>query len=617
MKIINKLMSLGVITGLLLESFPVWALEKDETIYAKLENNGQVEKVIVTEHLEGTNEDKTIDKSTLQNIMNISGNEKFTIEDGRIIWESNGKDIYYQGTTDEKLPISLEIKYYLNGKESSIKDMLGKKGKVTIELKYTNNDRHTVKINGKNEILYTPFVVASTTIISNKDNKNINVTNGKVITNGTTSIIAMISTPGLYESLGIDKLKEMDTAVITYDTDSFELSSIYSIATPKLIESSDLDIFDNIDKIYSSINTLSSSSNKLKNGSNEILNGANKLKDGVSKLVDGVNKLYGGSKLIKSSIEEAIENLRKDNSPAIDDNTLAYIKDEAITNSKSRAIEKAKEEVNKTFTEEYKNLIASQAVEKLKSNSTYQDLQNKKLMLEKSGITPSLINICTSENIPSEYLETCINNKEYITQYTTLNQMITLMQETAKQTAIETAYQTAIQTSTSVAGSVSEQVAGEVSSSVAKQVAANAKEKAKETTISSLSTLLEALNELSSGLNELNTKVSELDNGTQQLKEGISSLDSGLSLFNSQGINKISSLVNNDVKTLEGKVKALGKLSIDYKTFDDIEGNANGSSKIIMIVEAIEQPTNIRVKNDKLASQVDSLWDKIKELFKK
>ena len=617
MKIINKLMSLGVITGLLLESFPVWALEKDETIYAKLENNGQVEKVIVTEHLEGTNEDKTIDKSTLQNIMNISGNEKFTIEDGRIIWESNGKDIYYQGTTDEKLPISLEITYYLNGKESSIKDMLGKKGKVTIELKYTNNDRHIVKINGKNEILYTPFVVASTTIISNKDNKNINVTNGKVITNGTTSIIAMISTPGLYESLGIDKLKEMDTAVITYDTDSFELSSIYSIATPKLIESSDLDIFDNIDKIYSSINTLSSSSNKLKNGSNEILNGANKLKDGVSKLVDGVNKLYGGSKLIKNSIEEAIENLRKDNSPAIDDNTLAYIKNEAITNSKSRAIEKAKEEVNKTFTEEYKNLIASQAVEKLKSNSTYQDLQNKKLMLEKSGITPSLINICKSENIPSEYLEICINNKEYITQYTTLNQMITLMQETAKQTAIETAYQTAIQTSTSVAGSVSEQVAGEVSTSVAKQVAANAKEKAKETTISSLSTLLEALNELSSGLNELNTKVSELDNGTQQLKEGISSLDSGLSLFNSQGINKISSLVNNDVKTLEGKVKALGKLSIDYKTFDDIEGNANGSSKIIMIVEAIEQPTNIRVKNDKLASQIDSLWDKIKELFKK
>lgn len=264
MKIINKLMSLGVIAGLLLESFPVWALSKDETIYAKLDNNGQIEKVIVTEHLEGTNEGKTEDKTTLQNIMNISGNEKFTIENGKIIWESNGKDIYYQGTTQEELPISLNITYYLNGKESTIKDMLGKKGKVTIKLKYTNNDKHIVKVNGKNETLYTPFVVASTTILSNQNNKNITVTNGKVVTNGTTSVIVMISTPGLYESIGIDKLKGMDTAEITYDTNSFSLSSIYSVATPKLIESSDLDIFDNIDKIYSSINTLSSSSSKLK-----------------------------------------------------------------------------------------------------------------------------------------------------------------------------------------------------------------------------------------------------------------------------------------------------------------------------------------------------------------
>lgn len=617
MKIINKLMSLGVIAGLLLESFPVWALSKDETIYAKLDNNGQIEKVIVTEHLEGTNEGKTEDKTTLQNIMNISGNEKFTIENGKIIWESNGKDIYYQGTTQEELPISLNITYYLNGKESTIKDMLGKKGKVTIKLKYTNNDKHIVKVNGKNETLYTPFVVASTTILSNQNNKNITVTNGKVVTNGTTSVIVMVSTPGLYESIGIDKLKGMDTAEITYDTNSFSLSSIYSVATPKLIESSDLDIFDNIDKIYSSINTLSSSSSKLKNGSNELLTGANKLTDGVSKLVTGVNKLYGGSKLIKSSLEQAIEELQNDNSPAIDENTLLYIKKQAITNSKNQAVEKAKEEVNKMFTEDYKNAIGNQAVNALKSNSTYQDLQNKKTMLENNGITSNIVNVCTSETIPSEYQETCLNYKDYIKEYTTINQMITLMEETARQTAIETSYQTAISTSTNVAGSVSEQVAGEVSTSVAKQVATSAKEKAKETTITSLNTLLEALNELTNGLNELNTKVSELDLGTKQLKDGISSLDSGLSLFNSQGINKISSLVNNDVKTLEGKIKALGKLSIDYKTFDDIEGNANGSSKIIMIVDGIESPQGLTMKNDKMQQNVESLWDKIKELFKK
>ena len=59
--------------------------------------------------------------------------------------------------------------------------MLGKKGKVKIVLKYTNNDKHETMINGKYTTLYTPFVVATTTILSNDINYNIKVKNGKVI----------------------------------------------------------------------------------------------------------------------------------------------------------------------------------------------------------------------------------------------------------------------------------------------------------------------------------------------------------------------------------------------------------------------------------------------------
>ena len=102
-------MSFGVITGLLLETFPVWALTKDESIYAKLDNNGQVNKVIVSEHLQGTGDKETTDKTKLEDIENINGDEKFTNENGKLVWESNGKDIYYQGKTKEELPISLNI----------------------------------------------------------------------------------------------------------------------------------------------------------------------------------------------------------------------------------------------------------------------------------------------------------------------------------------------------------------------------------------------------------------------------------------------------------------------------------------------------------------------------
>ncbi len=45
---------------------------------------------------------------------------------------------------------------------------------------------------------------------------------------------------GLYESLDLSSLKNTDTIKITYETTCFELSSMYSVITPKLVDSSDL-----------------------------------------------------------------------------------------------------------------------------------------------------------------------------------------------------------------------------------------------------------------------------------------------------------------------------------------------------------------------------------------
>lgn len=594
---INKIMCIGVIIGLTLQTIPVMALTKDETIYAKLEANGQVDQVIISEHLQGTGK-KAKDKTRLQNIENVNGNEKYTIDDGNLTWESNGKDIYYQGTTKEDLQIKLSITYYLNGEKTTIKDMLGKKGTVKMVLKYTNNDSHSVYINGKYETLYTPFVVATTTIIPNTTNKNINVTNGKVINNGTSSVIVLLTTPGLYESLGIDNLKGMDTATIEFDTDSFELNSIYALATPKLIDSSDLQVFDKFEGIYSSINTLVDSSNKIKNGSNALLEGANKLSQGVQKIKDGVNSAYQGSNEIKNKLSAAIEALQNDNSAAIDNTTLSYIKNQA----KQSAVAG----VDAKFTDQYKAGIGANAVAQIKQSSTYQQFKGAISQLEANGITAQLVQSC--ETITEENQTTCSTYATQIAQYKSALQAMTLMEETARATAISTAEQTAKATAESTAESVSE--------NVAVQVATSAKEKAKTTTTDSLNQLLAGISQLTSGLNELNLGMSSLSTGTGDLKNGISTLDSGIQQFNSQGINKISSVVNGDVKTLEQKVKALAKLSANYKTFDDISNGTDGTSKIIMIVDGISAPERTVTVVNLINKEEQSLWEKIKELFK-
>ena len=97
----------------------------------------------------------------------------------------------------------------LDGKEMNLDDMLGLSGKVSITVSYKNNDKHIVRVNGKLETLYTPFVVMFGTVLDNETNSNISVTNGKVTSNGTKSIIAALATPGLYESLNLQELKDL------------------------------------------------------------------------------------------------------------------------------------------------------------------------------------------------------------------------------------------------------------------------------------------------------------------------------------------------------------------------------------------------------------------------
>lgn len=54
-------------------------------------------------------------------------------------------DLYYRGTSNKTLPVSISIKYYLNDEEIAASDLAGKSGKVKIEIQMTNNIFKTEK----------------------------------------------------------------------------------------------------------------------------------------------------------------------------------------------------------------------------------------------------------------------------------------------------------------------------------------------------------------------------------------------------------------------------------------------------------------------------------------
>ena len=72
--------------------------EKEQTVYVNADQNGNVEKVIVSNWLKNADKESTVeDNSELNNITNVKGEESYTQgSDGKLVWAADGNDIYYQ-----------------------------------------------------------------------------------------------------------------------------------------------------------------------------------------------------------------------------------------------------------------------------------------------------------------------------------------------------------------------------------------------------------------------------------------------------------------------------------------------------------------------------------------
>ena len=264
-----------------------------ETVYSKLKTNGSEKTTVVSEHLiNDQNETSLDDQSSLKKIKNVNGKETFKQDGSSLVWQTtDGQDIYYQGKTTNSLPVSMKVTYKLDGKKMKLKNMLGKKGKVEIQIDYTNNEKQDV--DGKE--LYVPFVVTTGTMLPTKTDSNIEVTNGKVISNGSSNIIMAVAAPGLSKNYdNNEELEKLNSVTIKYDTTKFKLNSLMSVATPSLLSETDIN-FDDLNDVYDSVDTLNSSFDQIIAGGQTLQSGLKQYASKYSEFDQGVGSLKTGA----------------------------------------------------------------------------------------------------------------------------------------------------------------------------------------------------------------------------------------------------------------------------------------------------------------------------------
>ena len=642
-KVISKIISGTLLCSMVGYTLPVFAYTKDETVYSKMDSNGKNYKTIVSTHIKNTeNADLINDLSDLLNVKNTSGDETYTQDGNKFVWNANKNDIYYQGESSKELPIECNVKYELDGKELSANEIAGKSGKVKITLQYTNKEERTVDINGKKVKMYVPFVVVAGTIIENENARNIEVSSGKVVDDGSKTVVVGMAMPGLQESLGLsdDEVEIPSNVEITMDATNFETSSIMSYVTPKVLEEDDLKVFDNLDEIYGQVNTLQTSMNQIQDGANTLKDGTTQLATGANTLKDGVTTAYNGAQTISSEVTKSTQSLKNDKSEALDSKTLELIKKQAAESSKltdeQKAQIKAQAQTSAVLTDEQKAQIKAQAAqrakltegqkaeitalakqgavltekqkaqitEKAKDRAQLTEAQKTAIITNAQANYPAITEaektllIVTAQNTATQTavntaLATAENTAKQTAVATALNVAQQVATQTAETTAVETAQQiatqTAVTTALTTAQSTATTTAMQTSTTVAKQVGNQAKKTFTNQVVSQMSTLGNGLNQLTSGLSELNNGATTLANGTNQVNDGATTLAEGIKTFNEEGIKKICNYINGDVKDLTTRVQKLTDLSKDYNNFTMLDGENDGEVKFIMIADAVKK----------------------------
>lgn len=635
----NKLskISASILLGtMLVYTLPVAAFTKDETVYTNAKSNGEQYQTIVTDHLINEEDEKLLkDMTNLLNIENTSGDEKFTQDGESLVWEADSNDIYYKGETDQELPVKLNIKYELDGKEISSDEIAGKSGKVKITISFENKEEHEVQINGKTEKMYTPFVVATGTYINNDNNKNIEVTNGKAIDDGSKTMVVGLTFPGMQESLNIDKnTLEIPTSIeITMETTNFEMNNIINYTTPKLIEDSELDIFSKLDDIYSKVETLQSASKQIENGAKTLSDGTttyvekseefnqalNKFSDGVSSANTSYSRIDAGIKNLNSSVPDLTSGTKSlsDNLGAVNNGvkTMSDMLDgsqESMNNLKNGAqnisggLTQLSAAMKTTDYTEQINKIKSQIGTNTKMITTLTTTTEKlSKVLEDTTLSEATVQAIKAQITANQStIATLTADNAYLNNMiTSLNASNTQIGKLKQQ--VDTLAQGAKDVSDGVNGLLNQ--VGELNTKIKvlntntgkMAVGANKLYQGTLGLEAGTTKLAQGSEQMKAGLSTINTSSQALYSANNQLVEGAKTIQSGAAElaegtaeFNKTGIDVICNYVTGDLKNLETRAEKLKELSDGYNTFTKLDDENKGKVKFITVVDSIKKDDN-------------------------
>ena len=546
--------------------------KKEETVYVKAEADGTVRDIVVSDILRnGTGAESITDRSELSGIRNVKGKEGFQKrEDGTLVWQADGKDIYYQGETKKALPVEVKITYYLEGEQIEPSKLAGKSGNVRIRFDYINHETQTAMVSGEERTISTPFAVMTGLFLDEEKFMNVEMENGRVISDGSRIMAGGVAIPGLADSIALSEVEDLEDPDIpeyleltAYTTD-FELPLTMTAVTSDFAEEIDLDDLDSYEDLKDDMQELKDASEELVDGTHELVDGVVELQDGAQELYDGAVELDDGAKELKDGAVEL-------------DNGAFDLRDGALD----------LKDALKAYNAGLDTLVASMAnadgngnditvvagqlsdgVDQVVDTTVRSVLQQIKVA---TGIefsdAESFLEFDASNTGPAA--DTISGYQAQVRQMLALKEGMASLSEGLTQ----------------VYGGVATQL-----KPGAQQILDGARELYDGTKELKDGTeeLLDGTTELKDGTVELLDGTVELKDGVQELYDGSIELRDGAEEFDRDGIQKLYDMVCGDLQKVIDRARAVVDAGEAYQSFTGLAPGMKGSVKFLIETEAVE-----------------------------
>ena len=597
---VKKASTFVLTTSILMSNvYPAFAdtnTSKDEVVYVKLNNNGNVDNVYVVNSFDVKNGEKIVDYGRYSNVLNLSTSDKLNYSSGVVdvnVSDTN-KKFYYQGDMKNcEIPWDINIRYTLDGKNISSEELAGKSGNLEISFDIKKND--TV-----DEVFFNNYALQISLTLDGDKCSDIIADGGTIASVGNNKTITYIKLAG-----------EEASYTINSNVENFEMDSISFNGL-----NMDMNVDVNVDDMTSSFDTLVDAIDKLNDGASELKSGVDTYKNGVSTLYTGSSKLLEGVSSYKSgvnSLDKGINSLQsglngyKDGVNSLYSNSQKLLEGAKSLNSGVKALESGVSSLNQGVNnlESGLNTLAYGSSSYKQNVNSYVQSVNQVVSALKSSLTP--------EQIEALNLDALVSGAQ----------------------GLASAYENidlGINNSKVGASSISDG-AGSLANNIGTlSQGSNNLYSGIEALSGGSGALLSGINEIEggasslksgssalvSGINEIEGGASSLKNGSSTLVSGIDSIGEGVSAL-SKGTNELNSKTSNLPDEIDDKIdEMVSKYSnSDFNpvSFASEENTNVESVQFAIRTDAIKVKDEEKVEEEKVEEK--NMWQLFTDLFKK